>query len=144
ILEGILLTAKQNLLNESKTLNQYKRVVTKGGNLKAQETIYNVFEVCDRNWRGLGEIKNSGLRIRDEFNLFDAEKAFEINNVTSKEDERCISGEILQGLKKPNDCALFGNECNPNRPIGAPMVSSEGACAAYYSFRSVSKTMEHG
>jgi hydrogenase expression/formation protein HypD len=143
ILDGILLTSKQILLNKHNTVNQYKRVVTKDGNLKAQETIYNVFEVCDRNWRGLGEIKNSGLRISDEFSHFNAEKAFEINTITSKEDERCIAGEIIQGLKKPNDCALFGNECNPNKPIGAPMVSSEGACAAYYSFRSVSKTMEH-
>jgi len=137
ILEGILLTAKQNLLNESKTLNQYKRVVTKGGNLKAQETINNVFEVCDRNWRGLGEIKNSGLRIRDEFSHFDVEKAFEINTVTSKEDERCIAGKILQGLKKPFDCKIFGNECTPTNPVGAPMVSSEGACAAYYNYRKI-------
>lgn len=144
ILDGILLTAKQILLNEYNTVNQYKRVVTKDGNLKAQETIYNVFEVCDRNWRGLGEIKNSGLRIRDEFSHFDAEKNFEINSVTSSENERCIAGEILQGLKKPNDCTLFGKDCTPTKPVGAPMVSSEGACAAYYNYRSVLKTMEHG
>ena len=139
ILEGILLTAKQILSNEYNTVNQYKRVVTEDGNLKAQETIYSVFEVCDRNWRGLGEIKNSGFRIRDEFNHFDAEKAFEIITVTSNEDERCIAGEILQGLKKPNDCKLFSKDCTPTKPVGAPMVSSEGACAAYFNYRKVNE-----
>lgn len=144
ILEGILISAKQIVSNEHNTVNQYKRVVTKDGNLKAQETIFSVFEICDRNWRGIGEIKNSGLKIRDEFSRFDAEKNFEINSVTANEDERCIAGQILQGLKKPVDCRLFGNECTPNKPVGAPMVSSEGACAAYYNYRSVLKTMEHG
>ena len=143
ILEGIFFTAKQILINQYDTVNQYKRVVTKDGNLKAQETIYNVFEVCNRNWRGLGEIKNSGLRIRDDFSQFDAEKNFEINSVTSNEDQRCIAGEILQGLKKPNDCGLFGKDCTPTKPIGAPMVSSEGACAAYYNYRSVLKITEN-
>jgi hydrogenase expression/formation protein HypD len=143
ILEGILSTAKQILSNEYNTVNQYKRVVTKDGNFVAQETIYNVFEVCHRNWRGLGEIKNSGLKLKDDFSRFDAEKNFEINSVTSNEDERCIAGEILQGLKKPNDCHLFGKACTPTNPVGAPMVSSEGACAAYFNYRSVLKTMEH-
>ncbi len=136
ILEGILLVAKQVLLNEHKSEIQYKRVVTTEGNLKAQETINSVFEVCDRSWRGLGEIKNSGLKLKNDFSDFDAEIVFDIGSVISNEDERCIAGEILQGLKKPKDCRLFGNECTPNKPIGAPMVSSEGACAAYYNYRS--------
>ncbi|MBK9098543.1 MAG: hydrogenase formation protein HypD [bacterium] len=139
ILEGILISAKQILSNEHDTVNQYKRVVTKDGNLKAQETIYSVFEICHRNWRGLGEIKNSGLRIRNEFSHFDAEKNFEINSVTTNEDERCIAGEILQGLKKPNDCKLFSKDCTPTKPVGAPMVSSEGACAAYFNYRKVNE-----
>lgn len=135
ILEGILLTAKQIISDEHKTEIQYKRVVTKEGNLKAQETIKSVFEVCGRSWRGLGEIKNSGLKLKNDFSDFDAEKVFEIGSVISKEDERCIAGEILQGLKKPKDCRLFGTECTPDKPVGAPMVSSEGACAAYYNYR---------
>jgi len=136
ILEGILLAAKQIISDEHKTEIQYKRVVTKYGNLKAQETIKKVFEVCDRNWRGLGEIKNSGLKLNEDFSDFDAEKVFDIGTVISNEDERCIAGEILQGLKKPKDCKLFGTECTPDKPVGASMVSSEGACATYYNYRS--------
>lgn len=139
ILEGILISAKQILSNEHDTVNQYKRVVIKDGNLKAQETIYKVFEICHRNWRGLGEIKNSGLKLKDEFSHFDAEKNFEINSFTSNEDERCIAGQILQGLKKPNDCTLFGKDCTPTNPIGAPMVSSEGACAAYFNYQKINE-----
>lgn len=142
ILEGILLTAKQILSNEHDTVNQYKRVVTKDGNLKAQETIYSVFEICHRNWRGLGEIKNSGLKLKHEFSRFDVEKNFEINSVTYNEDERCIAGQILQGLKKPNDCALFGKDCTPINPVGAPMVSSEGACAAYYNYQKINEVIQ--
>lgn len=143
ILEGILLTIKQILLNEHNTINQYKRVVTKDGNLKAQEIINDVFEICDRNWRGLCEIKNSGLKLKNEFSPFDAEKVFEVGSIISNEDHRCISGQILQGLKKPNDCKLFATQCSPNKPVGAPMVSSEGACAAYYNYRSISNIIEH-
>jgi hydrogenase expression/formation protein HypD len=143
ILEGILLTVRQILSNEYNTHNQYKRVVTKDGNIKAQETIYKVFEVCSRKWRGLGDIKNSGLKLKNDFNDFDAEKVFDIDFTYSKEDERCIAGKILQGLSKPKDCNLFGNECTPSKPVGAPMVSSEGACAAYYNYRSINKIIEH-
>ncbi|MCJ7553512.1 MAG: hydrogenase formation protein HypD [Ignavibacteriaceae bacterium] len=135
LLEGILITAKQIVSNEHHTVNQYKRVVQIEGNKTALKTIDKVFEVCDRNWRGLGEIKNSGLKLRDEFEKYDAEKVFNISSVQSFENEKCIAGEILQGLKKPLECKLFSNECTPIKPVGAPMVSSEGACAAYYNYR---------
>ena len=141
ILEGILLTAKQILLNEHSTVNQYKRVVTKEGNLKAQENIYKVFEICDRNWRGLGEIKQSGLKLKADFEEFDAEIFFNLEPSQHHEDERCIAGEILQGLKKPTDCNLFGKDCTPTKPVGAPMVSSEGACAAYFNYRKVNESV---
>jgi hydrogenase expression/formation protein HypD len=137
ILEGILIIVKQIISDEHHTSNQYKRVVTRNGNITAQKIINGVFEICDRNWRGLGEIKNSGIKLRNEFSNLDAEKVFELNSIKHHEDERCISGKILQGLKKPFDCKIFGNECTPTNPVGAPMVSSEGACAAYYNYRKI-------
>jgi hydrogenase expression/formation protein HypD len=96
-----------------------------------------VFEVTSRDWRGIGEIPHSGLKLRDKYAQFDAEKRFNLQGIPSAltEKSQCISGQILQGIKKPHECPAFGQECNPEHPLGAPMVSSEGACAAYYRYR---------
>jgi hydrogenase expression/formation protein HypD len=94
-----------------------------------------VFEVCDRKWRGIGGIPESGLRLRPEYSQFDADRIFGTEGVTADEPVECISAEVLQGLKKPTDCSAFGTRCTPESPLGAPMVSSEGACAAYHQYR---------
>jgi hydrogenase expression/formation protein HypD len=114
--------------------NQYSRAVTRDGNRGAQDLIRQVFAVGDRKWRGIGEIPMSGLLIRDEFESFNAELRFDVETITAEESPECIAGEILRGLKKPNECPAFGTRCNPDRPLGAPMVSAEGACAAYYQY----------
>jgi hydrogenase expression/formation protein HypD len=114
--------------------NQYARSVTRDGNVRAQKTLREVFEVCDRPWRGIGVIPRSGWRLRNEYAEHDAVKRFDVGTITAEEPSVCIAGEILQGLKKPSACAAFGRECTPERPLGAPMVSSEGACAAYYNY----------
>ena len=114
--------------------NQYSRAVTRDGNQGAQALIRQVFAVEDRKWRGIGEIPMSGLVVRDEFIGFDAERRFEVEAITAEESSECIAGEILRGLKKPNDCPAFGTRCTPDRPLGAPMVSAEGACAAYHRY----------
>jgi hydrogenase expression/formation protein HypD len=93
-----------------------------------------VFQVADRQWRGIGPIPHSGYRLRPEYAPFDAELRFDTAGITAAESPLCIAGEILQGLKKPHQCTAFGTLCTPERPLGAPMVSSEGACAAYYHF----------
>jgi len=115
-------------------LNQYSRVVTRDGNTRAQESIRRTFEVADRKWRGIGPIPQSGLRLRPELAQFDAEKRFAVEDVRTAEASICIAGEILQGLKKPLACPAFGAQCTPEHPLGAPMVSSEGACAAYFQY----------
>jgi hydrogenase expression/formation protein HypD len=94
-----------------------------------------VFEVCDRKWRGIGVIPQSGLRLREEFAAFDAEKVFGVAGATAEEPAECIAAQVLQGLKKPVDCPAFALRCTPATPLGAPMVSGEGACAAYYQYR---------
>ena len=104
------------------------------GNLPAQKLIGKVFEVGDRKWRGIGTIPNSGYRLRAEFAAYDAEKLFDVAEIATLEPEICISGEILRGIKKPHDCPAFGTLCNPQHPLGATMVSAEGACAAYYAY----------
>ncbi len=114
--------------------NCYSRIVKKEGNPEARALISSVFEVSDRNWRGIGMIPESGFRLRDKYKDFDAEQIFDLSAVTTKENKECISGLILQGLKKPVDCPAFGTTCTPQFPLGATMVSSEGACAAYYSY----------
>ncbi len=134
ILEGILMLVRQLELGKAKVENQYTRIVTRSGNTLAQEKILDVFEVCDRNWRGIGEIPQSGLRLKDEFNSFDAAKIFKTEQIQTQESPLCISGEILQGLKKPSDCPAFGRQCTPENPLGTTMVSSEGTCAAFYNF----------
>jgi hydrogenase expression/formation protein HypD len=104
------------------------------GNQPAQKMIGQVFMECDRAWRGIGVIPASGWCLRPEFDEFNAEKRFDVGNIVTKESPLCIAGQIMQGLKKPHDCAAFGVQCTPETPLGATMVSSEGACAAYYKY----------
>lgn len=115
--------------------NQYSRSVTREGNVAARHVMEQVFEVANRKWRGIGTIPMSGFRIRDEFAAYDAERVFQTEEITVEEPAECISALVLQGLKKPVDCPAFGTRCTPEKPLGAPMVSSEGACAAYYAYR---------
>jgi len=133
--QGILYTVR--MLEEGRVAveNAYPRSVTFEGNKAAQAAIRQVFEDCDRTWRGIGTIPMSGWRLRPEFADFDAEKRFDVQAIQTKESPLCIAGQILQGLKKPHDCPAFGKECTPEHPLGATMVSSEGACAAYYRYK---------
>ena len=114
--------------------NQYARAVSREGNLPAQKLLGEVFEVCDRAWRGIGVIPGSGWRLRPEFAHYDAERRFDVGGVSAQESPLCIAGAILTGHKRPHDCSAFGTRCTPEHPLGAPMVSSEGACAAYYQY----------
>ncbi|MWV61849.1 hydrogenase formation protein HypD [Helicobacter saguini] len=135
MLESILKIITQRLENRACVENQYSRVVNFDGNLKAQEMVAKYFEIAPSFvWRGLGEIKHSSLRLRDEFSGFDAEKVFKIPKIESKESKNCLCGEILKGLAEPKDCKVFGKACTPSKPMGSCMVSSEGACAAYYKY----------
>lgn len=115
-------------------INAYPRVVTREGNTHAQRLINELFEACDRQWRGIGVIPMSGWKLRKEFLDFDAETRFQVGDIQTRESEICISGLILQGIKKPMDCPAFGNPCTPQNPLGATMVSSEGACSAYFQY----------
>jgi len=114
--------------------NQYSRSVTRDGNLPAQALLSEVFEVCDRAWRGIGEIPRSGYRLSQAYAAFDAERRFGVERTSARESPDCAAGRVLQGLLKPRQCAAFGKQCTPDHPLGAPMVSSEGACAAYYQY----------
>ncbi len=134
ILQGILMTVKQLEEGRYEVENQYSRIVTEEGNLSAQEIITKVFEVTDRVWRGMENIPNSGYKIKDEFTSFDAIKKFKVNIVEVPENQSCLAGDIMKGIIKPFECPEFGKNCTPQNPLGAPMVSSEGACAAYYHF----------
>jgi hydrogenase expression/formation protein HypD len=109
-------------------------VLGRGGNRPAQELIAKVFAVNNRKWRGVGMIPRSGFQLREEFREFDAERRFSVQAIDTMEPEICISGQILQGIRKPHDCPAFGTECTPQHPLGATMVSAEGACAAYYAY----------
>jgi hydrogenase expression/formation protein HypD len=129
------MTVRQLEQGRATVENQYVRAVTRDGNLEARKMIGRVFEVCDRAWRGIGVIPQSGYRLRDEFRAYDAERVFDVAGVQSQEPAICISGQILQGHKKPHDCPAFGAQCTPLTPLGATMVSAEGACAAYYNYR---------
>jgi len=133
--QGILAAARQLEAGKAEAENAYPRVVTFEGNRRAQEVIRQVLMPCDRKWRGIGTIPNSGWCLRPEYDSFDAEKRFEVGELPSAESTVCIAGQILQGWKKPSECSAFGTQCTPQTPLGAPMVSSEGACAAYYRFR---------
>jgi hydrogenase expression/formation protein HypD len=134
LLQGIHMCLKQLETNQAKVENQYKRVVKEEGNMAAKKIITEVFEISDREWRGMGTIPGSGYRIRDVYSEFDAEKKYELEKTEPEENNGCIAGQILKGLKKPAECPFFGNTCDPSHPLGAPMVSSEGTCAAYYHF----------
>jgi len=137
LLKGILAAVKQLERGEYFVENQYPRVVREEGNVAAQEIIRRVFRTGDRVWRGIGTIPRSGWHLRDEFARFDAEKKFTFDIPKAEEESECIAGDIMKGIKKPFDCHHFGRKCTPQNPLGAPMVSSEGACAAYYHFRSM-------
>ncbi len=134
ILEGTLMTIRQLEAGEAKVENQYGRVVHREGNRVAQDLVNQVFEVCDRKWRGIGSIPKSGYKLRYEFRDHDAERLFDIQEIDTKESPVCISGLVLRGVKKPHDCPAFGKECTPLHPLGATMVSAEGACAAYHAY----------
>ncbi len=134
ILEGILKTVQLLESDQPGVENQYLRVVREEGNPVARAVVEEIYEVCDRKWRGIGMIPGSGLKVRDELAAFDAEKKFQVEGIVTEEPEICIAGEILQGLKKPNECPAYGKECTPTTPLGATMVSSEGACAAYHKY----------
>ena len=134
LVQGIYMAVKQLENGKHEVENQYARVVKEDGNKAAIKVINRVFEIGNREWRGIGEIPNSGYRITKEYKAFDAELKFGISNIHIPENEACIAGEILRGIKKPHQCSQFGKQCTPSNPLGAPMVSSEGACAAYYHF----------
>ncbi len=135
LVRGVLMCVRQLEEGRAEVENAYARSVRREGNQPAQAIINQVFEACDRTWRGIGVIPMSGYRLREEYRQYDAELRFpEVQAITTEESELCISGMILQGLKKPTDCPAFGKECTPQMPLGATMVSSEGACAAYYRY----------
>ena len=134
LLEGIYLAVAQLEGGRAEVENQYRRAVRREGNRAAQERIVEVFEVSPRKWRGIGEIPSSGLRLRQRYRRFDAEERFGVEAARVEEAGECIAGLVLQGVKKPFECPAFGTRCTPETPLGAPMVSSEGACAAYYQY----------
>lgn len=134
LLQGIHMAVKALEEGRWGVENQYVRAVTRAGNPAAQKLVAEVFEVCDRKWRGIGTIPASGLRLREEFGAQDAERKFDVGGISAEESPLCIAGQVLQGIRKPNECPAFGKQCNPERPLGAPMVSSEGACSAYYRY----------
>ena len=134
LVEGIYMAVLQLEKGEYKLENQYSRVVREEGNIEAKKIIAKVFEVADREWRGIGTIPNSGYQLTREFREFDAESKFNIRSIEAPENPECIAGQVLKGIKKPHQCPQFGKACTPATPLGAPMVSSEGACAAYYHF----------
>jgi len=134
LLQGVYMTVRALEEGRAGVENQYARAVTREGNVAAQRLMREVFEPCDRAWRGIGVIPRSGLRLRPEYAALDAERRFDVGAITARESPLCIAGQVLQGLKKPHDCPAFGRECTPEHPLGAPMVSSEGACAAYYHY----------
>ena len=134
ILEGIRRAVRQLEEGRSELENAYQRAVQPQGNAPAQQMLEEVFEVCDRKWRGIGEIPVSGWRLRDAYRAYDAAVKFDVDRIATQEPEVCRSGEVLQGLIKPHECSAFGRECTPRSPLGATMVSSEGACAAYYRY----------
>ena len=134
LLNGILQTVQ--MLEEGRVAveNAYPRVVSFEGNKIAQEMIRKVFEPVDRNWRGIGTIPQSGLGLRENYQAFNAAQRFDVGDIQTEESKICIAGQVLQGVRKPSECPAFGTLCTPQNPLGAPMVSSEGACAAYYRY----------
>ena len=134
ILQGVYMAVQQLEEGRYEVENQYSRSVLREGNIPAKKLLGEVFQTSNRTWRGIGEIPMSGYSLQPQFHDFDAERIFHVENIKTAESPLCIAGQVLQGLKKPHECTAFGKECNPEHPLGAPMVSSEGACAAYYHF----------
>jgi hydrogenase expression/formation protein HypD len=141
LLEGILMAVRQLEEGRHEVENQYVRSVKREGNRPAQELVQKVFQLVDRQWRGIGTIPASGLGLRPEFADFDAEIRFGLQDITAQEPAECRAGEVLRGMLRPNECAAFGTRCTPEHPLGAPMVSSEGACAAYYNYGRLRQVM---
>jgi len=136
LLQGILMTVSQLEKGTYKVENQYARMVAREGNAMAMKAIHEVFDVSNRMWRGIGDIPDSGYEVKDAYKQYNARLKFNIHLPVRKEDPDCISGDIMRGHKKPVQCPAFGGRCRPEHPLGAPMVSSEGACAAYYQYKS--------
>jgi hydrogenase expression/formation protein HypD len=144
LLEGILMAVRQLEAGRAAVENQYVRAVTRDGNRPARDLVFEVFEIADRKWRGVGSIPKSGYKLRYEYRAHDAEKLFEVDAIATKESSACISGLVLRGLKKPSDCPAFGRQCTPQTPLGATMVSAEGACAAYYQYGRYLDSLDDG
>jgi hydrogenase expression/formation protein HypD len=134
LVNGLLMCVRQLELGRHEVENAYTRAVTEAGNKAAQALIFRTLEPCDRQWRGIGMIPMSGWRLKESYAAFDAEKRYSVGHIHTAESPVCIAGQVLQGLKKPPQCPAFGKECTPDTPLGATMVSSEGACAAYYRY----------
>jgi hydrogenase expression/formation protein HypD len=137
ILQGIHMCVRQLEENRAEVENQYSRSVQREGNIPAQELIRDVFRIVDRQWRGIGEIPHSGLGLQGKYAGFDAETRFGVAQKRTEESPECVSGSILRGIIKPHECPAFASRCTPEHPLGATMVSSEGACAAYYRYRKI-------
>ncbi|OIR05725.1 hydrogenase expression/formation protein HypD [mine drainage metagenome] len=142
LLQGILMAVQQLEKGEYKVENQYARYVQREGNKIAKETINKVFDVSDRIWRGIGSIPQSGYEVNEKYKRFDARLKFKLHIPVAEENKECISGDIMKGLKKPKQCINFGTKCKPEHPLGAPMVSSEGSCAAYYHYSNAESILE--
>jgi hydrogenase expression/formation protein HypD len=140
LLEGISMAVAQLEEGRAEVENQYVRSVKRDGTVPARLQVEQVFELVDRKWRGIGNIPQSGLRLRPEFAQFDAERRFGLLDIRQEEPSECRAGDVLRGRLKPSQCPAFGTRCTPERPLGAPMVSSEGACAAYYQFGRLRET----
>jgi hydrogenase expression/formation protein HypD len=143
ILQGVYMCVKQLEEGRAEVENQYTRSVRRDGNTPARQLIAEVFRVVPRKWRGIGAIPHSGLGLAEEYQFYDAERRFGVADYTVEEASECISGLVLRGVKKPHECPAFGVRCTPERPLGAPMVSSEGACAAYYRYRGLRQNDAH-
>lgn len=135
LMRGLLMCIEQLESGRAEVQNSYERIVRPEGNPAARQIIAETFEISDREWRGLGTIPEGGLQLREKFAEFDARRKFVMKMAPAAEPADCIAGLILQGIKKPHECPAFGTRCTPERPLGAPMVSAEGACAAYYRYR---------
>ncbi|HAM41359.1 MAG TPA: hydrogenase formation protein HypD [Candidatus Omnitrophica bacterium] len=142
ILQGVVMCVKQLEAGRAEVENQYARSVRRAGNERAMGMLRDVFRVVPRKWRGVGAIPESGLALRPPYDVYDAERRFAVEGVSAEEDPECLSGLVLRGAVRPHECAAFGLRCTPDHPLGAPMVSSEGACAAYFRYRRPTAAME--
>jgi len=142
LLQGILMAVMQLERGEARVENQYTRIVREEGNVDAQNLIFEVFEVTDRLWRGMEVIPMSGYEVKEKYAAYDAKRKFDVQIPEAPENAECMAGAIMKGIKKPYECPHFGKKCTPTNPLGAPMVSSEGACAAYYHYSGIAEQME--